>query len=162
MKANRLLFTNKDYALEGEISFNDVKLDPHHIRQILPATFKVTGQVFEDLLILNFDIKVTVIGVCNYTLEDVEIPLHIKDNISISDTIEDDDDIFYEPNVLFDIDPYILSLILSSVPIKIVKKGAKLPESGNGYRVLSEDEYLKEQSEKKDSRWSKLDDIDLD
>ena len=162
MKVNKLLFANKDYVFEGEISFEDASVDPNHIRKILPASFKITGQVFEDLLLLHLDIKTTVIGVCCYTLEDVELPIHIVDDIQISDTIEDDDHIFYEPNVLFDIDPYILSLIIASVPIKIVKKGAKLPNSGEGYRVLSEEEYLKEEASKKDPRWAALDDIELD
>ena len=162
MKANKLLFANKDYVLEGELSFEDAVLDPNHIRKILPASYKVTGQVFDDLLLLHFDIKATVIGVCCYSLEDVELPIHIVDDIQISDTIDDDDHIYYEPNIIFDIDPYILSLIIASVPIKIVKKGAKLPDSGEGYRVLSEEEYLKEQASKKDSRWAALDDIELD
>ena len=162
MKANKLLFENKDYVLEGEVTFDNVELDPNHIRKILPVSFKVTGQVFEDLLLLHFDIKTTVIGVCCYTLEDVEIPMHIVDDLEISGEIEDDEKIFYEPNVLFDIDPYILSLVIASVPIKIVKKGAKLPDGGDGYRVLSEEEHEKEQADKKDPRWAALDDIDLD
>ena len=162
MKLNKLLFANKDYVFEGEISFDNAAVDPNHIRQILPASFKITGQTFEDLLLLHVEVKATVIGVCCYSLEDVELPIHVVDDIQISDTIEDDEQIFYEPNVVFDIDPYILSMIIASVPIKIVKKGAKLPSSGNGYRVLSEEEYLKEEANKKDSRWSALDDVDLD
>ena len=43
-----------------------------------------------------------------------------------------------------------------------MKKGAKLPTNGNGYRVLSEDEYNKEQEEKVDPRWAALDDINLE
>ena len=64
--------------------------------------------------------------------------------------------------MIFDIDPYVLSLVVSEIPAKIVKKGAKLPEDGSGYRVLSEEEYNKEQENKKDSRWDALDKIELD
>lgn len=162
MKINRLLFNNKDYVFSGEIDFSSIKFDPYHIKEIKTATFNITGSIFEDLLMLKVKVEVDVIGVCAYTLEDV--PLHIKttDNIEISNEIEDDDTIFFEKDNIFEIDPYILSIIVSEIPPKIVKKGAKLPGSGKGYRVLSEEEYIKEEESKVDSRWSKLDDLDLD
>ena len=68
-------------------------------------------------------------------------------------------DIAIKSNI--EVDEYILDLIIAEVPMKIVKKGAKLPSSGEGYRVLSEDEYNKEQEQKTDSRWAALDDIEL-
>ena len=112
------------------------------------------------MLEVNIDAKV--IGVCAYSLEDVPLDIKVHDNIEISDVVEDDDVIFYEKNSVFDIDPYILSLIVTNVPQKIVKKGAKLPSGGKGYRVLSEEEYQKEESKKVDPRWAALDNLDLD
>lgn len=161
MKLNRLLFQNKGYILSGEIDFSSYQEEPYHIKKILPASVKITGSIYEDLLMLDVSIKVTVIGVCSYTLEDVPLNLNINEKIQISDEVEDDEDIFYEKNVIFDIDPYILSLIITNVPTKIIKKGAKLPENGNGYRVISESDYQEEIKNTKDSRWNKLDDIDL-
>ena len=162
MKLNRLFFQNKDYVLEGDIDFSNHEFDPYHIRKIGPTHVKVTGSIFEDLLMLNFHIISDVIGVCAYSLEDVPIHLDFKESLEISNEVEDDDTIFYEKNPIFDIDPYVLSLIVSEVPAKIIKKGAELPDNGSGYRVLSEEEYEKEQASKKDSRWNVLDDIDLD
>ena len=161
MKLNRLLFDNPNYILEGKIDFSNATLDPYHIRKIEEAEVRITGENYEDLLTLNIKIKVRVIGVCSYTLEDVPMDLNIRENLEISDEIKDDEVIFYEKNAIFDIDPYILSIIISEVPAKIVKKGAKLPSSGDGYRVISEEEFLKEEENKIDPRWSKLDDIDL-
>ena len=162
MKLNRLFFQNKDYVLEGDIDFSSYEFDPYHIRKIGLTHVKITGSIFEDLLMLNFHIVSDVVGVCAYTLEDVPIHLDFKEALEISNEIEDDDTIFYEKNPIFDIDSYVLSLIVSEVPAKIVKKGAELPDDGKGYRVLSEEEYEKEQANKKDSRWNILDDIDLD
>ena len=162
MKLNRLLFQNKDYFLEGDIDFSNLEFDPYHIKKIGLTHVKITGSVFEDLLMLNFHIVSDVIGVCAYTLEDVPLHFDFKDSLEISNEIEDDEKIFFEKNMIFDIDPYVLSLLVSEIPAKIVKKGAKLPEDGTGYRVLSEEEYEKEQANKKDSRWNVLDDIDLD
>lgn len=162
MKLNRLLFQNKDYFLEGDIDFSNLEFDPYHIKKIGLTHVKITGSVFEDLLMLNFHIVSDVIGVCAYTLEDVPLHLDFKDSLEISNEIEDDEKIFFEKNMIFDIDPYVLSLLVSEIPAKIVKKGAKLPEDGSGYRVLSEEEYEKEQENKTDARWAALDDIELD
>lgn len=160
MKLNRLLFTNPNYKLEGEIDFSSFE-PSSNIKKINPAKVVITGEIFEDLLMLKVHIETTVIGICSYTLEDVELPIKINDNIEISNEVEDDDTIFFESNNIFVIDPYILSLIVAEVPAKIVKKGAKLPADGDGYRILTEDEYEKEKENHKDSRWDKLDDIDL-
>ena len=162
MKLNRLLFQTKDYFLEGDIDFSNLEFDPYHIKKIGLTHVKITGSVFEDLLMLNFHIVSDVIGVCAYTLEDVPLHFDFKDSLEISNEIEDDEKIFFEKNMIFDIDPYVLSLLVSEIPAKIVKKGAKLPEDGTGYRVLSEEEYEKEQENKTDSRWAALDDIELD
>ena len=61
-----------------------------------------------------------------------------------------------------DLDPYILALILAEVPHTVTKKGAELPKSGSGYRVLSEEELLKEKSTKKNSAFDILDTIEFD
>ena len=43
----------------------------------------------------------------------------------------------------------------------VTDKNESLPSDGKGYRILSEEEYLEEQKNKKDERWSKLDDVEL-
>ena len=161
MKVNRYLFKNKNYIVEEDLDFSNEKFDPNHIRQIGKTHVQITGQDYDDFLILNFKITSSVIGVCSYSLEDV--PLTIKSEGSLSFTFEEED----EENIhidspIFEVDPYIIDLIVAEVPLKIVKKGKSLPESGDGYRVLSEDEYKKEQENKTDSRWAALDDIELD
>ena len=160
MKINRLLFQNKGYSIEDDLDFSSQSFDPTHIRNIGKTHVKITGQDYEDFLVLNFEIVSDVIGVCSYTLEDV--PLTIKVNTSLTFTYEEEDEeTIHIDNPIFEVDEYILDLIIAEVPMKIVKKGAKLPSSGEGYRVLSEDEYNKEQEQKTDSRWAALDDIEL-
>ena len=160
MKINRLLFQNKGYSIEDDLDFSSQSFDPTHIRNIGKTHVKITGQDYEDFLVLNFEIVSDVIGVCSYTLEDV--PLTVKVNTSLTFTYEEEDEeTIHIDNPIFEVDEYILDLIIAEVPMKIVKKGAKLPSSGEGYRVLSEDEYNKEQEQKTDSRWAALDDIEL-
>ena len=161
MKINRYLFQNKDYSIEEDLDFSNHSFNPNHIRQIGATHVKITGTDYDDFLVLNFDIVSNVIGVCSYTLEDVPLTIKVKSTLSFTFEEEDEETIHID-NPIFDVDEYILDLIIAEVPMKIVKKGAKLPTSDNGYRVLSEEEYNKEQEEKTDSRWDALDDIELD
>lgn len=161
MKVNRYLFKNKDYIVEEDLDFSNESFNPNHIRKIGKTHVKITGQDYDDFLVLNFSIVSDIIGVCSYSLEDVL--LTVKSEASLSFTFdEEDEETIHIDSPIFEVDSYILDLIVAEVPIKIVKKGKKLPESGEGYRVLSEDEYNKEQENKTDSRWSALDDIELD
>ena len=84
------------------------------------------------------------------------------DEFFFSSEEDSSQDCYYEPGVNIDLDPHILALILAEVPHNITKSGAKLPESGNGYRVLSEDQYLNEKKNKKNSAFDILDTIEFD
>lgn len=161
MQISRFNFQNNVLELEDEIDFSHTELDQNHIRKIENTHVKVLAHEYEDLLVMDVNVECDIIGVCSYTLEDVPLHLKFKDSLEFSNEVEDDDDIFFEPKPIFELDPYILGLIIASTPTKIVKKGAKLPNSGVGYRVLSEEEYNSEKKKKTDSRWSKLDDIEL-
>lgn len=161
MQISRFNFQNNVLELEDEIDFSHAELDQNHIRKIENTHVKVLAHEYEDLLVMDVNVECDIVGVCSYTFEDVPLHLKFKDSLEFSNEVEDDDDIFFEPKPIFELDPYILGLIIASTPTKIVKKGAKLPSSGVGYRVLSEEEYNSEKKKKADSRWSKLDDIEL-
>ncbi len=161
MKFRRFSFQNDVLDLEDDIDFSHAELDQNHIRKINSCHVKVHAHEYDDLMVLELKIEAEVVGVCSYSLEDVPLKLKFKDTLEFSNEIQDDEEIIYEEKPIFDLDPYVLELIIAETPMKLVKKGAKLPSSGKGYRVLSEDEYLKEKEEKKDSRWSKLDDVEL-
>ena len=161
MKLNRFAFENNHLEIEDDIDFSSAVLDPNHIRKIENAHVKLKADEYEDIIVANFEIQADIIGVCSYTLEDVPLHLKFKDSLEFSNEINDDDDIIYEDKPIFSLDEYILQLIIGEVPLKLVKKGAKLPNSGQDYRVISEEEYEKEKSSKTDPRWSKLDDVEL-
>lgn len=161
MKINRLLFNDPHYFLEGEIDFSSYPSTSFHVKKIPSCKVKITGQNYDDLFVMEVEVEALVISCCARSLEEVEVPLRYKDHIEISNEVEDDEDIYFEKDNIFDVDPYILSSIIAETPTVVYKKDSKAPLSGDGYRVISEDQYLKEQEEKKDSRWDKLDDIDL-
>ena len=140
MKINRYQFQNKNYQIEDDIDFSNVTFDPTHIRGISNTHVTVTGNDYDDYLVLNIKIKADVIGVCSYTLEDIPLKVDISTSLSFS-FLEDDEDVIHIDSPIFELDQYILDQIVAEVPLTLVKKGAKLPSSGDGYRVLSEDEY---------------------
>lgn len=161
MKINRALLTNGvAKSFEEAIDFSHIEFDKSHIKSIQDCNVKAVATDYESILCIDVEISVLVIGVCSYSLEDVEIPLKIKDQLVFTDD-ETDEDNYYAKDNIIDLDEYILGILLANVPVRIVKKGAKLPDDGSDYRVISEDQYQKEKERKPDSRWGALDDLDL-
>ena len=161
MKLNRVLLRDGvPSTFSEEVDFSSASFDPSHIRRIDKCVATITAVDYGELLNVSVKIDATVIAVCSYTLEDVELKIKTSDDITFSDDEEDVDN-YYEKGPIIDLDPYILGILLANVPVRVVKKGAKMPKDGDGYRILSEDDYLHEQSEKKDSRWDKLDSVQI-
>ncbi len=162
MKINRALLTNGvSQKYEEEIDFSSVSFDPTHIKNIPSCVVKATATDYESILRIEVEINALVIGVCAYSLEDVELKLKINDELNFTDDPEDEDN-YYEKGNIIDLDSYILGILLANIPVKIVKKNAKLPESGKGYRILSEEEYVKEKENSTDHRWDILDSVETE
>ena len=162
MKINRAtLKENEKEVFEENIDFSSYPFNETHVRKVEDVHCQIEAYEYGSLLRVMFHITAKVTAVCSYTLEDVILPIRCDDELYFTDEESDNEDLIYEKNNIIDMDPHVLSLILSKVPIKVVKKGAKPPQDGQGYRVMSEDEYVKEREERKDSRWSALDDIEL-
>ncbi len=162
MKINRLLLLEgKEETYEEDIDFSSYPFNPTHVRNIPFCHCQIKAVDYGDILRVIFHIKAQVIAACSYTLEDVPLEINIDDELSFSDQ-EGDEELIYEPNNIIDLDPHILSLIFAKIPIKVVKPGAKLPEDGQGYSIISEDEYYEKQSQKKNSAWDILDSIPIE
>ena len=165
MKINtRIIQQNKEYSLEDVVDFSTIDFSNSMIvRKLNEAKVKMKYRLYEDYLYVDLSISGEAILICSYTLEDVNYPYNYKDSLTFCFEEElEDEDIIYADKPIIDMDEYILGIILASLPSKIVKKGAKLPSDGAGYRVMSEDDYLKEKANKKDSRFDILDNIEFD
>ena len=162
MKINRVtLKENEKEIFEEDIDFSSYPFNETHVRKVEDTHCVLEAYEYGSLLRVVFHIKAKVTAVCSYTLEDVILLIECDEELYFTSEDSDDDELIYEKSNIIDMDPHILSLILAKVPIKVIKKGAKPPQDGNGYRVLHEDEYAKEREERKDSRWAALDDIEL-
>ena len=166
MKVNRLLLKpNQPEVIEEDIDFSNNLIDENHVKRITSCHVKLNLTEFEDVLECDMEVNADVIASCAYTLEDVPLKVKVKEKLYFSsdEMDKDSDEIIYEPGNEIVMDDYVFSYIIASVPHNVHKKGAKLPENGNGYRVLSEDDYIKEKaSKKKASPFDALDDIDID
>ena len=163
MKLNRaILPANKPETFDEEIDFSSLKPDENHVKRIDKCLVKVIATEFGDVLQCAISGNADVIASCSYTLEDVPLHVEFKETLYFSSEVMGSQECYYEPGVEIDLNPHILALILAEVPHNIVKSGAQLPKSGNGYRVLSEDDFIKEKSHKGNSAFDILDTIDFD
>ena len=87
MKINRALLANgvaKEF--EEEIDFSSTSFDQTHIRQISSCKVKAVATDYETILRIEVTINAVVIGVCSYSLEDVELKLKINDDWEVRAT----------------------------------------------------------------------------
>lgn len=156
MKLNRLtLPTGKEVNFHEDMDFSTYQGDPYHVRSIKSCHLDLSVTNYDELIVLSFNIKGEVMTTCAYTLEEIPYSYHVKETIELADNEEDEFEII---NNQIDIDQIVITLIVSNVPMKVIKKGAKLPSGGDGYRVLSEEDAKKE---KKSSPFDVLDDLEL-
>ena len=163
MKLNRaILPANKPETFDEEIDFSSLKPDENHVKRIDKCLVKVIATEFGDVLQCSITGNADVIASCSYTLEDVPLHVDFKETLYFSSEVMGSQECYYEPGVEIDLNPHILALILAEVPHNITKSGASLPKSGNGYRVLSEEDFEKERKNKGNSAFDALDAIEFD
>ena len=61
-----------------------------------------------------------------------------------------------------DLDKTIYSLIISSIPLKVIASDDKESYSGENWEVITEDEYNKRKNSEENSPFASLKDLDLD
>lgn len=156
MKLNRLtLPVGKEVIFHEDIDFSSYQGDPYHVRSIKSCHMDLSVLNYDELVVLSFKLKGEVMTTCAYTLEEIPYQYNIKESIELAGNEDDEFEII---NETIDIDEILITLIVSNVPMKVVKKGAKLPSNGDGYQVMSEEEA---NSKKKASPFDALDDLEL-
>lgn len=112
-----------------------------------------------DQLNVRMDITGDMICPCAITLEDVYVPLDLHEQTRLS--FEEEEDVYYIANEL-DLEDLLLTFILPATPIKVVKEGKIEYPRGDGWKVMTEDEFEKERKSEIDPRWQKLKEIKFD
>ena len=156
MKLNRLtLPVGKEVTFHEDIDFSSYQGDPYHVRSIKSCHMDLSVLNYDELLVLSFKIKGEVMTTCAYTLEEIPYQYSVKETVELAGNEDDEFEII---NETIDIDEILITLIVSNIPMKVVKKGAKLPSNGEGYQVMSEEEA---NNKKKASPFDALDDLEL-
>jgi len=145
----------------------------------LSKYFSGSGKIIKKIKSLKGTITTDKVGstlICKVKLKGVLNVVSSYTNIPFDTSIVIDEDMYFTnksdqeaDEIIFvkdsiDFDYYIYSIVLTSLPIDIHKKGEKLP-SGDGYRVLKEEDLIKEKaknSSNKNNPFTKLDGIDFD
>lgn len=155
------------YTKANKIS-EDLTFDPEVFKchfplvEVVNAHADVSIQRFEEFIYVTIALKAIVKLQCSYTLEVFKTTIKGTDELHFSPSNDEDEDcITYKGNTI-DLDPYIFNLLSASVPLSPKSPNAKAPKSGNGYRVLSEEEFVKEREEKGNSQFDALKDLEFD
>ncbi len=157
------LVSTKPLNFEEEVSFDSEKYKcVLPLIEIKKCRAIVEASNYNDFIEVMLTIDVNVTLQSSYTLKPFDFHFVTGEEYHFAnESIEGDDIIVYKGNFI-KLDEYIFNLISASIPLSPKAPGESLPSSGDGYRILSEDEYEKEKKNDGDSRFSKLDEIDFD
>lgn len=155
---------NKILTISSEVIFDNDKYKFSYPLTKINKCF-VTAKIkkYEDFINVHLNVSADVRLICSYSLKEFDYDIDNEDDFNFSnlDSDIDNDFIIYKGNRI-DLDDYIYELIISSVPTSPIAPNAKLPKSGSGYRVLTEEELLKEESQKGNDKFDILNDLDFD
>ena len=123
---------------------------------------ELKAQRFEEFIYINLSIKAKETLQCSYTLKNFETTIEGSDELHFAPSKDEDEDCIEYSGTSIEMNPYIFNLLSASVPLSPKAPNAKAPKSGNGYRVISEDEFLKEKEEHGNSQFDALEGLEFD
>ncbi len=107
----------------------------------------------DDNLYINYHLKGQMVCPDSLTLEDVDVPFDLNEE-EIVTTKENEDGFYFVDNM--DINEFVSYIVLPEVPIMVEKPNEKRYYSGDGWTILTEEEYEKRSKEEIDPRLAKL------
>jgi len=116
-----------------------------------------------ELILLEIKLEGNLILLSTRSLLPVDYHLKTKDKIvySYNKDLVDNEEIFLLEDDL-DLDKIFYSMIISSIPLKIIAKDDKESISGDNWEVITEDEYLQRKKSEDNSPFALLKDLDLE
>ena len=149
--------------LSEDVSFDPEVFVCHNpLIEVKDCRVELKAQRFEEFIYVTLTIKAKVVLQCSYTLQNFETTISGTDELHFAPNKDEDEDCIEYRGTSIDMDPYIFNLLSASIPLSPKAPNAKAPKSGNGYRVLSEDEFLSEKEEEGNSQFDALKDLEFD
>lgn len=118
-----------------------------------------------DVALVTLKAEGTLVLKSTRTLKPVDYNFKEEDELTFSFSDDEeltDEDIIKLEEDEFDLHEYLVSLIVSSIPYKVVGKDEPESIKGDTWEVISEDEYSKRKENDIDPRFAALADLDLD
>ncbi|NLC96434.1 MAG: DUF177 domain-containing protein [Erysipelotrichaceae bacterium] len=107
-----------------------------------------------------FDVEMNISGImitpCAITNDDIDVPFDFDSHVLFSLTDSDDLDMYIVENDIIELAPVIFQLINLEVPLKAVKSGDIEYPKGDGWAIISEEEFERSRKEEIDPRLAKL------
>lgn len=164
MKVNvSTLVEGKIYNLEEELIISGPFDSTYQLVSLNNIKVKADIALFEDILSIGLSIDGKARMISAYSLVEGDHKIRLKENLTFTfDENNEDEEMIFEKRNVINLDEYIRSIILASLPTKFTLKGETLPDSGSNYRVLSEEQFIEERRKKKTSPFDKLTNLDID
>ena len=159
MKWTKMELVNQiNVTFEEKLIFdlNDFKtLD--RLNNLCNVTAKGNGHYdsFHQRFTVDLDIAGEMVVPCAITLEDVTVPFMTIGQGVFSFISTDEVDIHVCKKDFVDLYPTVFQLILAEVPLKVVKKKVVYPK-GDGWEVMTEEQYRSQLKSTTDPRLAKL------
>ena len=140
----RRLISNIDdeVVIDTTYSFNEEELKGSGLLKL--DNVSINGNITKDSLnnlVINVDIKGTMVLPCSITLKPVDYPFNINVNGNIEDMLEEMGKFDKKIQNTLDILPIIWENILMEIPSKVVSPDADDIElSGDGWKLIKDDE----------------------
>lgn len=148
--------SNAPLTLKEEVVFEKKDYEQvFSLKKINQVNVEAKCSNYGEIIEIEFHILANLTLLCSYSLEDVEYKMNVKETLEFSFEPLNEEIIEIKENVL-NLDEHILGIIIANIPLRVIKKGAKLP-SVEGVRVISEEEYEEEKQNTLDPRLSALD-----
>lgn len=156
-------FENNVIHIDEPIQFEETDVAPNS-RFTEISEVEVTGTGFYDSkskeFVVGLEISYQVVVPCAITLK----PLDLELNTQVSEVfgfgeVDDTEDVIRVDGDEVDLLPYIYSAVIAEIPLKVVDPDLEVYPSGDGWEVLTEDQFKKQKEVSIDPRLEKLKDF---
>jgi Uncharacterized ACR, COG1399. len=147
---------------EAETFTPDYFVDSYPIKDI--SSCHLDGQISKgkDYLHASFHIVAEVVLLDSYTNEPFQKKIVLDEEADLLEEDNQEAEGYIIEGKEIDLSLLCLKMIRSSLPIKVLKPGSMLPKDGEGYRVLSEEDFQKEKENSYNPSFDALKDFDPD
>ncbi|MHC1736290.1 MAG: DUF177 domain-containing protein [Erysipelotrichaceae bacterium] len=158
-KTEILRSADKALVLDEEIAFSPATFDGNdRIRKLEKVHVTASGlwDGNQNVLRVHLDVSGVMVVPCAITDEDVLVEFKTEDDPVFSFGKTDDEEAIEVKGDTVELMPVVYPLIMMEIPLKVVKPGLKDYPKGDGWEVLTEEEYLREKQSQIDPRLAKL------